>query len=261
MGEAANKPTSFDVSVSVEEQHTLFVLWSTPLKCPACKCGPIDTSDPVKFLKFGKVWNAFKLSEFEDLSRADLITKLGTNEEMVVNIETDVLRYLIETILLQSNIINVFTPAISILNKLISIAVENKIKIKDYEDDNTQEENKTLTLTKNELNIAATVLLNAQKCDHAFTLTNGSSVVHGGPIDHPKTVKEFKVFNKLVNQLKLSKVLVGKEELSTADETSFSVDTETVKYLSEIIPRRSMHLNTHPSKLLSLSNKLEELKK
>ncbi len=262
MGEAINKPDAFELTVTSTDRHLLFAALSTPLRCPACNSGPIDTSDPVKFMRFAKVWDAFNLSEFDDISNQVLMTKLSDTTEHKLSLDSDTIRYAIETVLVQSNTLTVFTPAVPVLNKLITVAVANQLKIKDYDTFNSEiDTKKQITLSALELNALTTTLLTAQKCSNTFQLNNGSTVSHGAPTDHPKDVKTYKTFARTLDQLKLTPVIEGKAEISTAESDTYELDLETVKYLLELIPRRSMHLQMHPSKLVSLVNKLEGLKK
>jgi hypothetical protein len=262
MGEAINKPEAFELTVTTEDKHLLFTALSTPLRCPACKSGPIDTSDPVKFMRFAKVWNLFNLSEFDDIPNEALIQKLTDNKAQTLTVDSDAIRYTIETVLTQSNTLNVFTPAVPFLNKLITIATENKIKLKNYDEFNSEIDNKKqLTLSAAELNALVSVLVTSQKCSNTFALNNGSTISHGAPIDHPTTIKEYKIFSRVIEQLQLIGVITGKNDVSTTPINTYELDIETVKYLLDLIPKRSTYLQMHPSKLVSLVSKLEELKK
>ncbi len=197
MGEAIKKPTAFDVQVKNADRYVVYVALTQTLKCPTCKSGPLDTTDPVRFLKFSKLWTAFGLSEFEDINKDELITLLGITESTTITLDADVLRFSIDTLLSTSNNLNSFAPVIKLLNAIISIARDNKIKIDNYQDEETYE-TRQVSFTSEELKQTLAILFASKRCDAQFTLENGNTISHGAPIDHPKTIKEYDLYLKKI---------------------------------------------------------------
>lgn len=261
MGEAAKKPTSFDISIKNVDRYTLYVALTQVLRCPVCKSGPLDTTDPVKFLKFGKLWNSFGLSSFEDLNNDELIKLLSVTDTSITTLDTDILRYTVETLLTVANNLNAFTPAIPLLNTLMTIATDNNIKIDTYEETETPTL-KQVTLTDADLKLFLTVFFSAKRCPGEFNLQNGSTVAHGAPMDHPRTVKEYNLYLKTINQLGLLSAILGQKDFEHYEgEKTFDLDVQSTKYLRDLISQRSTSLSLPAHKLINIFNKLGESEK
>jgi hypothetical protein len=264
MGEANSKPTSFQIDVSLNDRYLLFRTLSPTQKCPSCNSGPVDTTEALKLIRYGKTWDLFELNVFENLNQQELVTLLASDtSKIALNISTDVLRFVVETMTSRSYTLNTFSPIVPFLNSLVEIAKENNIKLPGQADNVNSEKDisKDVTFSKKDLEGLALLMLSSQTCANKMQLQDGSVLVHGAPTDFPNTVEVFNVYSRLLTQLGILKFLIGEEPLNQEATKTYTVDVETVKYLKELVVRRSTSVNFPQAKLAGILNTLEEATK
>ena len=259
MGESNSKPTAFKITLNNSHRYMLFLTMSPVTKCPQCNSGPFDTTDAIKLIRYGKVWDLFGLTDFENLPQEKLIELFSSTEPQEFTIDTEILRFLIDLLLTRSYVLNTFAPVLAVVTQLLKIINDYNIKLPGTEEENLIELDTpvTLTLAYTELESIGMIMLAAKKCNFKFALSNGESVEHGTTLDFPNTVKTFTIYERLLTQLGLLSFMTGSDSVAAyAGFHDFTLDVGTSKYLKNLIASRSTTVNFPQHKLASIISKL-----
>jgi hypothetical protein len=243
---------SMTLETSCEDRFLIFKLMQSTMPCHVCKSGPIDTTEAIKLVTYGKVWDLLDLSAFENLTQEELIQLFSKDAVKTIEFKSDTLRYVIELFFMRGYALNIFYVAIPLLNKLLSTASKHNVKLSQT-DTAELTDLKTVSLTFEQLSGLALILCANKLCHAEFTTQEGKTVIHGVAIDTPKTLTDYRKFTRLLDALKLTDVLNGKttieQYVGTLDYTLFSND---IPYLLELVAQRSTNVNFAQHKLAGI---------
>lgn len=243
---------SMTLEASYEDRFLIFKLMQPALQCHVCKSGPIDTTDASKLITYGKVWDLLDLSVFENLTQSEFIDLLKNTKVLPVEFKSDTLRYVVELFFTRGYAINLFYGCITLLNKLISLANVNNVKL-NQTDTTELSDLKTVELTFDQLQGVMLVLVSNKICKAEFSTQEGKTVIHGVATDTPKTLTDYNRFVRILDALNLTQVLTGAGSIEPYKDTIESeMHTNDIAYLLDLVAQRSTNVNFAQHKLAGI---------
>jgi hypothetical protein len=233
----------------------IFLAMSQAPKCATCGSGPVDSTDIHQIITYGRVWDTLKLDELEGMNQEKLNAFLLDKDQVLrLDITQPYLDFLLRNILGRSYVYNVFSMPISLVHRLCQVAKEAELNLPDVKRNFTTKE---FTFSSEDYNIFAQLLCSKQACDAQFTLQNGQQVSHGAARDFPKSLPEFRVYSRLVQQLGLVEYLEGTDlNLPVDDGRKVELDDQTVDLLKRLITGRSSSVTVPLYKIARTAGKL-----
>lgn len=249
--------SKFKFAASISDRVIVLNSLANTARCSTCGSGPVDTTEAQKLLNYGRVWDWFQLDDLSALSPGDISSILKEDKSTVdVTFTAGALRFLIENLLARSYIFQTFPGIAELLSRLLEIANRTNTKLPNSDSDGIRKP-ETFTFSFQEITAITTVLFSFKPCHGKLQLNDGSQIDHGIATDYPKSVKEFITYTRLVDQLKLGKLLLGKDSLNKYDGVEgYELDSETASYLSSLIVNRSSNITFPQNKLASIISKL-----
>jgi hypothetical protein len=249
---------SMTLETSPEDRFLIFRLMQPAVQCPTCKSGPIDTSDIGKLSTYGKIWDLLQLSDFENLNQVDLLKLFKEAKVTTAEFKSDTLRYTIDLFFTRGYALPSFSVAITFLNKLISLATKNNVKLNNALEESVPINDKTVSLTFEQLQGLALVLTTNRVCKAEFTSQDGQTLIHGALTDSPKSLADFNKLLRILTSLGLLQLMTTNATMEPYTSTlDYSFATSDLSYLKTLVAEHSTIVNFPQHKLAAIINLLD----
>lgn len=261
MGEAKKKPTEFSVDYYFSERVLMEQILTADFKCVGCKSGPLEASDPVKVLRFGKLWDILRIEEIQEMKpHMALLVKDRVDEKEAFTLTTDLFRYQMEIMLGRLQVNSLFL--LRMVKQIIDFAEANRIALPtmSLDEDVSDEDLRQLKFTAKERTVVWLSLVNPVRCQSVVSFMNGTQAFHNAPIDNPYTVAAFKDYIAVFEKFDFMKKLFSVDDVEDApSDVGVVLPLKTFSFLSELLSRRSGEIGG-AKMVFSLVKKLEDLK-